>query len=115
MPNKIHTIDATGISLGRLASEISRLLIGKHKVTYSPHIDDGDGILVKNIGLVKITGKKLFQKEYKHHTNYPGHLKSVKMGALFNKDPKQVLIKAVYSMLPETKHRRALMARLKFE
>jgi len=115
MPTKTHTIDATGISLGRLASEISRLLIGKHKVTYAMHLDDGDAVIVKNVGLVKITGKKLQQKTYKHHTRYLGHLKTVRMDALFAKDPKQVLIKAVYSMLPETKHRRDMMARLKFE
>ena len=115
MSVKTHTIDATGISLGRLASEISRLLIGKHKVTYAMHTNDGDIVIVKNVAAVKITGKKLEQKSYKHHTRYLGHLKTVGMGALFAKDPKQVLIKAVYSMLPETKHRRDMMFRLKFE
>jgi large subunit ribosomal protein L13 len=115
MTTKTHTIDATGISLGRLASEISRLLIGKHKVTYAMHTNDGDVVVVKNVELIKITGKKLEQKTYKHHTRYLGHLKTVSMGALFKKDPKQVLIKAVYSMLPETKHRRDMMSRLNFE
>ncbi|MDD5290325.1 MAG: 50S ribosomal protein L13 [Patescibacteria group bacterium] len=115
MSVKTHTIDATGKSLGRLASEISRLLIGKHKVTYAMHLDDGDAVTVENVEKIKITGKKLQQKTYKHHTRYLGHLKTVRMDALFAKDPKQVLIKAVYSMLPETKHRRALMARLRFE
>jgi large subunit ribosomal protein L13 len=115
MPSNLHTIDASGKSMGRLASEIARLLMGKNKVTYKPYLDEGDSVVVKNVKDMKITGKKLEQKTYKKHTNYPGHLKIVRMGALFNKDPKQVLIKAVYSMLPDVKFRNQMMLRLKFE
>ena len=115
MPKNIHTIDATGKSLGRLASEIAILLMGKNKATYTRNKDEGDLVVIKNINLVKITGKKMEQKTYKRHTNYQGHLKIRPLSLVFKKDPKEVLKRTVFSMLPETKQRRAMMARLRFE
>jgi large subunit ribosomal protein L13 len=115
MSNNLYTIDATNKTPGRLATEIARCLTGKNKATYVPYLDQGGEVLVKNVAAMKFTGRKLGQKTYKRHTLHLGHLKITKMDALFKKNPQAVLSRAVYSMLPETKHRRAMMARLKFE
>jgi len=117
MTNKIqrdtYKVDATGISLGRLASDLATHLIGKHKPSYLPHIDAGDNVEVTNIALVKITGKKLSQKNYYHHTFHPGGLKTMPMEKLFAEDPAEVLRKAVSRMLPKNSHRVERMKRLK--
>lgn len=114
MDLKTYTIDATGRPLGRLASEIAVILIGKHKTDFVPYKDSGDVVLVKNIEKIKFTGKKLEQKKYYHYTGYPGGLKVKKLKELFEKTPKVVLIKAVNRMLPKNKLRKFRIKRLKF-
>ena len=110
-----HTIDATGKPLGRLAVEIAILLRGKHKPDFQPHKDMGDIVVVENVDKIKITGKKLKEKIYYHHSGYPGGLKQIPMETLFKKDPAQVLKRAVWGMLPKNKLRRKMIKRLKFK
>ncbi|MFH0928627.1 MAG: 50S ribosomal protein L13 [bacterium] len=115
MERKVHEIDATDISLGRLATRVATLLIGKGKTTYVPHIDSGDSVKVKNIKDVKITGNKMSQKVYRHHTFHPGGLKEIVMSELYKKDPSLLLVKAVSRMLPKNKHRKNYLMRLTVE
>lgn len=110
-----HIIDAKGKSLGRLASQIAILLQGKHKPEWKPHLDIGDFVVVKNIKEVKITGKKMAQKKYYHHSGYPGGLKETPLEKLFQQKPGEVLRKAVMGMLPKNKLRRNFIKRLKVE
>jgi large subunit ribosomal protein L13 len=112
---KIHTIDATGKSPGRLAVEIARILRGKHKVDFSPHKDEGDVVVVENVEKMKITGKKLDTKIYYRHTGYPGGLKETPMRKIFEKDPGEVLKRAVWGMLPKNKLRARMIKRLKIK
>lgn len=107
-----HVIDASGKVLGRLASEITVILIGKNKPSYKPNIDMGDNIIIKNIKKIKISGNKLDQKIYYRHSTYPGGLKRIKMRTLFEKDPAQVLKKAVFNMLPKNRLRKDRIKRL---
>ena len=109
---KTKQIDATGQSLGRLATEVAMTLSGKTKPTYQPHIDGGDFVEVTNANKIKITGKKLDQKKYIWHSNFPGGLKSKKMGDVFAKNPGEVLKRAVMGMLPKNKLRDAMIKRL---
>ncbi|MBU0531783.1 50S ribosomal protein L13 [Patescibacteria group bacterium] len=109
---KVHQIDAAGKAPGRLASEVARLLQGKHKPAYQPHVDMGDTVVISNIADMKITGKKLEQKEYIRHTNYPGGIKRTPMSKLMANDPGEVLRKAVSRMLPDNKLRKGRMKRL---
>lgn len=113
MKRNTQTIDATGKPLGRLAVEIARLLRGKHKPDFMPHKDEGDFVVVKNIKKMKITGKKLKQKIYYHHSGYPGGLKETPMEKLFKENPGEVLKKAVWGMLPKNKLRPKMIKRLK--
>ena len=110
---KNHQIDATDKILGRLASEIAIILRGKNKVSFQPNIDGGDGVIGKNVSKLKITGRKLEQKKYFHHSNYPGGLKTKGLGELFSKDPTEVLKRAVWNMLPKNKLRNKMIKRLK--
>ncbi len=109
---KTHQIDAAGKTIGRLATHISTLLRGKHKVGYTPHIDNGDMVEVTNISKAQFTGKKIIQKTYKHYTGYPGGLKTEKAEHLFQKNPGEVLRRSVYQMLPPNTLREAMMKRL---
>ena len=109
---KIHKIDAEGKAVGRLASEIATLLIGKHRVDYVPHHDMGDFVEVSNAKAVNITGKKLEQKFYYSHSGFPGGLKTTQMKTLFGKNPSEVLRKSVSRMLPKNKLRNERMKRL---
>lgn len=111
----IHTIDATGKVLGRLATQIVVLLRGKQKATFTPHIDDGDVVRVQNIGGMKVTGGKLDKKEYHHFTRYPGGYKSVGLKKLMKEDPADVLRRAVDGMLPKNRQRTGFMKRLTIE
>ena len=115
MERKIYTIDAKEKSLGRLASEIAKILIGKHKEDYLPYQDRGDIVKVKNLDKIKFTGKKFEMKKYYYHTGYPGHLKEIKLKDLWAKDPKKVLKHAVYHMLPKNKLRKLMIKRLIIE
>ncbi len=109
-----HTIDAAGKPPGRLASEISRLLIGKHKPTYVPNVDMGDCVEVVNVGRMHFSGKKLEQAECKHHTGYQGGLKRTPVKRVFKEKPTEVLRHAVSRMLPKNRLRTARLKRLKF-
>lgn len=115
MERNTHTINATGKVLGRLATEIATLLRGKHKPDFAPHKDIGDFVIVKNAGRMKISGKKLQQKVYYHHSGYLGGLKEMPLKKLFEKDPGQVLKKAVFGMLPKNKLRAKIIKRLQFK
>lgn len=115
MERKTHTIDVTGKVLGRVASEVALLLRGKNKATFTPRLDEGDAVIIKNVDKMKFTGKKLEDKVYKHHTGYTGHLRVIRMGEVYKKNPQKVFERAVYNMLPKNKLRREMMKRLKFE
>lgn len=110
-----HTIDATGKVLGRLATQIARLLRGKHRPDFVPNKDLGDVVIVKNINKIKITGKKIAQKKYYHYSGYPGGLKEKPLKTLIKENPAEVLKKAVYGMLPKNKLRARQIKRLKIE
>ena len=112
MSHEIHTIDATGKAPGRLATEVTRILIGKHKTSFTPHIDDGDYVQVVNAGKMVITGKKMTQKVYSHHTTYAAGLRQKKLSTVWAKDPGDVLRRAVSRMLPKNKHRSERLKRL---
>ncbi len=106
-------IDATGKVVGRLASEIATLLIGKHRPDYTPNFDQGDFVEVVNAAKMKLTGKnKLEQKKYYHHTRYTNGLKTEQLKAIWAKDPGEVLRRSVSRMLPKNKLRNERMKRL---
>ena len=98
-------IDANGQVLGRLATKIARMLIGKDKPSYTPFLDCGDHIVVINAERVKLTGNKIDQKMYRHHSGYPGGLKEVSIRALMQRRPEEVIREAVLGMLPKNKLR----------
>ena len=106
-------IDATDQTLGRLASRISLTLQGKDKPIYTPHILTGDFVVVVNASKVKVTGRKLDQKEYYHHSGYIGNLRTVGLREMMEKTPERVLRSAVFGMLPRTKRGRDMLGRLK--
>ena len=115
MNRKSHLIDATNKTLGRLASEIAVLLRGKNQTDFAHHKDMGDLVIVKNVDKLKFSGRKLEQKKYYHHSGYLGGLKEITLKKLFEKNPAEVLKKAVYGMLPKNKLRAKMIKRLKFE
>lgn len=106
-------VDAEGQTLGRLASEISRVLRGKNKPTFVPHLDCGDNVIVVNAEKIKLTGNKLSKKVYHHHTGYMGGLKSIKAEDLIVKNPEKMLTLAVRGMLPKNKLSRKVLKNLK--
>src|SRR3972149_4827031 len=108
-----HVVDATGQTLGRLASRAAYLLMGKHKPTYSPHLDMGDFVVVVNAEKVRVTGKKLTDKVYYRHTGYMGGLKETTLRDLLARRPARVMEMAVRGMLPRTTLGRALLRHLK--
>jgi len=110
-----HIIDATGKVLGRLASQIAILLMGKHKPDYDPSKDMGDFVIVRNVNKIKITGKKLEKEKYYRHSGYLGGLKEIPMKKIFQEKPEFILKKAVYGMLPKNKLRKRMIKRLRFE
>ena len=105
--------DAEGQTLGRLATQIADTLRGKNKPEYTPHCDTGDFVVVINAEKVTVTGKKLNQKTYYHHSQHPGGLKAVTLEKLLEEAPERVLEKAVRGMLPKTKLGDALFSKLK--
>ncbi len=108
-----HILDATGVSLGRLASRIAVLLRGKNKANFVPYLDQGDIVIVENIKKIKFTGNKLSNKIYYRHSQYPGGLKATKLKDFIDKHGHaEVLRKAVYGMLPANKLRKGMMKRL---
>ena len=106
-------VDASDQTLGRLATRIATLLEGKHKPTYSPHIDTGDHVVVVNAGRVRVTGNKLLQKRYYRHSGYPGGLKEESLQALMARKPELVIERAVKGMLPQNSLGRAMFKKLK--
>ena len=112
--NNTISLDATDQPLGRLATKVSCLLMGKDKPSFRPHKEGEAVVEVQNIKNVKITGKKLTSKKYYHHSGYPGGLKEVPMEKIFKKNPEEVLRRAVYGMLPKNKLRDRRIKRLKF-
>jgi large subunit ribosomal protein L13 len=112
---KKHEIDATNQSPGRLATKIAGLLLGKHKVRFDPSMDCGDKVVVLNAKDLRFTGKKLDQKEYKHHSMHPGGLKAIPAKKLLAERPEEIIRQAVVKMLPKNKHRDIRMQRLSFK
>ena len=108
-----HTIDASGKPLGRLATQIAFLLRGKNQTAFLPHIDAGAYVVVNNAGQVKITGRKLKQKIYYHHTGYPKGFRQINLKELAEKKPQEPLRRAVMGMLPKNKLRARMIKRLK--
>ena len=95
-----YVVDATDLTLGRLATQIASVLRGKHKPEYTPHEDVGDFVVVVNAEKVQVTGRKLDQKRYYHHTGYPGGIKSITLRKQLQKHPERVIEHAVRGMLP---------------
>jgi large subunit ribosomal protein L13 len=105
-------VDATDKTLGRLASELALRLRGKHKPTFTPHVDTGDYIVVVNAEKIRVTGNKMEDKIYHHHTGYIGNLKSEPLGKLMERFPKRAIERAVKGMLPKNKLGRAMYKKL---
>jgi len=108
-----YLIDAEGQILGRLASEIARRLRGKHKPIYTPYVDAGDFVIVVNAGKVSLTGKKMSDKVYYHHSGYPGGLRETSAGKMLQDHPEKVLFFAVRGMLPKNSLGRKMLKKLK--
>jgi large subunit ribosomal protein L13 len=108
-----YLIDAEGQILGRLASEIARRLRGKHKPIYTPYVDTGDFVIVVNAGKVSLTGKKMSDKVYYHHSGYPGGLRETSAGKMLQDHPEKVLFFAVRGMLPKNSLGRKMLKKLK--
>ena len=98
---KWYVVDAEGLTLGRLASETAKILRGKNKPTFTPHIDTGDYVIIVNADKVKVTGKKLDQKIYYHHSDYVGGMKETTLREMMAKKPERVVELAVKGMLPK--------------
>ena len=98
---KWHVVDAEGKTLGRLASEVAKVLRGKNKAIYTPHIDTGDYVIVVNAEKIKVTGKKLDQKIYYHHSDYVGGMKETTLKEMLANKPERVIELAVKGMLPK--------------
>lgn len=109
---EIHTINAKGKPLGRVASKAATLLIGKHKPNYIPHKDRGDFVKVSNVNKIKLTGKKAEQKKYYRHSGYPGGIKEISLKEKLEQDPAYVIKHAIQGMLPNNKLRKERMKRL---
>ena len=116
-PNEIerkwYVIDAEGKVLGRLASEIAKILSGKNKPIYTPHVDTGDYVIVINADKIVLTGKRLSQKSYKYHTGYPGGLREISYERMIKEKPEKIIELAVKGMLPKNSLGRAMGKKLK--
>jgi len=97
-----YVVDAEGMVLGRLATEVARIIRGKHKPMFTPHMDTGDNVIVINASKVRVTGRKAEQKSYFRHTGYMGHEKFTPFAMMLEKHPERVIEKAVYGMLPKS-------------
>ena len=110
---KWYVVDATGYTLGRLASEVAKVLRGKNKPIYTPHVDCGDYVIVVNADKVKVTGKKLDQKVYYSHSDYVGGMKEATLREMMDKKPERVIELAVKGMLPKGPLGYAMIKKLK--
>lgn len=108
-----YVVDLEGKVLGRVATEIARVLRGKHKPIFSPSVDTGDFVVVINADKIKLTGKKLSDKMYYHHSGFPGGIKSINAGKLLEKKPEDLIRKAVKGMLPKNKLGVKMLKKLK--
>jgi len=108
-----YVVDAQGKTLGRLATEVARILRGKHKPTFSPHLDVGDHVIIINADKIQVTGKKLDTKRYYRYSGYLGGLKSIVLREQLEKHPDRVLIHAIRGMLPKNRLGRAMLKKLK--
>jgi large subunit ribosomal protein L13 len=104
-------VDADGMVLGRLATEIAKILRGKHKPMFTPHMDTGDNVIVINAAKVRVTGRKAEQKRYFRHTGYMGHERYTPFAEMIEKHPERVIEKAVYGMLPKSALARQVIRR----
>jgi large subunit ribosomal protein L13 len=112
--NGWHVVDADGLVLGRLASKVAQVIRGKHKPTFTPHMDGGDFVVVINAEKVRLTGRKMEQKQYFHHTGYVGNEKFTPVARMLETHPERVIEKAVFGMLPKgTLGRQVLRKKLK--
>ncbi|HLS81044.1 MAG TPA: 50S ribosomal protein L13 [Steroidobacter sp.] len=107
-----YVVDATDKTLGRLASQVAFRLRGKHKAAYTPHVDTGDHIVVINAEKIRVTGRKMTDKFYHHHTGYLGNLKSISLEKLLDKRPERVIEFAVKGMLPKNSLGRKMFKKL---
>jgi large subunit ribosomal protein L13 len=108
----VYTIDAAGKVLGRVATEIARVLCGKNRVDFAPHRIPDVSVVVTNANRVRITGRKLLQKRYFHHSGFPGGAKFVSLRTVYENDSRKVIVKTVSGMLPKNKLRARLMKHL---
>ncbi len=108
-----YVVDAQGKTLGRLATQVARILRGKHKPSFSPHLDIGDHVIIINADKIQVTGKKLDTKRYYRYSGYLGGLKSVVLREQLEKHPERVLIHAIRGMLPKNRLGRAMLKKLK--
>lgn len=100
---KWYVVDATDIPLGRVSAVVAKLLRGKHKPTYTPHVDTGDNVIIVNASKVKLTGKKASDKIYSRHSGHPGGLKQISAGELLERNPERLLELSIKGMLPGNK------------
>ena len=110
---KWYLVNAEGKVLGRMATELAKILKGKNKPTYTPHLDTGDFVIVVNAGKVTLTGKKMKDKIYYHHTGHPGGIKEITAGKLLAKKPTEMIRMAVKGMLPKNSLGRQMLRKLK--
>lgn len=110
---KWYIVDAAGKPLGKVAAQVAVILTGKHRPDYTPHVDGGDCVIVLNAAQVVLTGKKMTDKMYRHHTGHIGSLKEVSYGELLATEPEKVMKLAVKGMLPKNKLAANMMARLR--
>lgn len=110
---KWYIVDAEGQTLGRLASEVAKVLSGKTKPIYTPHVDTGDHVIIINADKITVTGKKAEQKLYRHYTGYIGGLKEISYKDLMIKKPEDVLMHAIKGMLPKNKIGRQMLKKLR--
>lgn len=108
-----YVVDASDKPLGRLATKIARRLMGKDKAEYTPHVDTGDYIIVVNAAKVRVTGNKASDKIYKHHSGFPGGLKTISFEKLLARFPQRIIEIAVWGMLPKNRLGRAMYSKLK--
>lgn len=106
-----YVVDATNVALGRLASRVAQVIRGKHKPTFSPHLDTGDGVIVVNAAKVRLTGRKAEQKGYFSHSGYMGHDKITPIRSVMARRPERVIEKAVFGMLPKSSLSRQVLRR----
>lgn len=108
-----HVVDADGVILGRLASEVAQLLRGKHKPTWAPHLDCGDHVIVVNAAKVEVSGAKRAEKRYWRHSGYPGGIRDLSLDEMLEKHPERVIERSVRGMLPKSRLGRKMLKKLR--